>query len=281
MTTTNLLVAVTTVQWIFLGIAALGAVALLCVFVYFIYLMVAKPELKAEIGAMEKLFKEERKRIAAEKEYAKAEIKRSSKVIDEKAEKARKLELETEQMRRELMQQGIREEEAKEIANMTLDQLFALKDKERKDVSGDFVINAVTRKILIDSTFEQRQDVQDFKVPEAKTLDFAPAEVEKYLLSLFEVTHTAPKGKSAATFKILGKTFALLYDLGDGKFKLTVKCGPYYGQRLSQLYPEFFRKATFPYGMIWFNMDNLTGGCSFELVRLLVGISYNIAKAGY
>lgn len=270
-----------TVQGVFILIAAGILIELLLALLYLLFIMIHKPDIKAEIHAMNKAFKEDKKRLEAEKKQADAEIKRNSKEISEEEEKARRFETEAELMREELVRQGLREEEAKEISGMTLEQLFKLKEKERKDMSPFFIINAVTRKLLIDSEFERRKDVDDFKVPVNKTRNFGVSDVEKYLTSLNEATHVSSKGKSADTYKVSDKSFALLYDLGDGKFRLTLKCGAYFGQRLTQLYPEFFQKAKFPYGMIWFSIDNLTGGCSFELIQLLGYISYNIAKAGY
>lgn len=268
-------------QWIVLGVAVFVTVVLFAVLFYNIYRMVAKPELKYEIATMEKAFKQERKRIIAEKENAKAEIRRS-----EKAANIKPIDLETERMRRELMQQGLHEEKAKEIADMTLENLLTLKEREREDLSGDFIINAVTRKVLIDSEFEQREDIEDFKVPVNQAAECTAEEVEHYFISLSDVTQIPAKGKTADTYKVSGKAFALLNNLGEGKFRLTIKCGPFYGQRLCQLYPEFFRESVFPYGMIWFSADNLSNGsdagrCSLELVKLLGLISYNIAKAGY
>jgi predicted DNA-binding protein (MmcQ/YjbR family) len=278
----NLILSVfTPVQWVFIGIFAAILLALLILLLYFLYVMIFKPDLKADINAMDAEFKEDKKRLVAEKKLAEAEIKRSAKGIDEKAERARQLESEAELMRKELMLQGVREDQAREIAIMTLSQLFELKNKEMKDVSADFMINTVARRVLIDSEFERRDDVADFKVPVNKTTGFTVKDIETYLLALPEVVYSEAKGKTADTFKVLGKSFVLLYDLNDGKFKLTVKCGPYYGQRLAQLYPESFGKAKFPYGMIWFTLDNTYGSYSFELVKLLIDISYNIAKAGY
>jgi len=276
-----------------------------------LYLLVFKPDLKAEINSMDALFREEKKRIIAENKEAQAEIKRSAKEIDAQAKRAQKSENEYELMRSELMQQGLREDEAKEVAGMTLQQLFDLKIKEMNDVSADFIINAITRRVLIDSEFEHRADVKDFKVPVNLTTKFTAKDVEKYLMSLDEVTLGQTKKKPAAakkktasakassdtvnikvdrqeekkpaseTYKVGGKSFALLAAKDGGKFKLTVKCGPYYGQRLSQLYPDFFGKAKFPYGMIWFAVEKSDEDCSFELVKLLISISYYIAKAGY
>ncbi|MCL2817864.1 MAG: hypothetical protein FWD39_05725 [Clostridiales bacterium] len=277
----NLLNFFTTPQLVILGIAAAAFVVLLGLLLYFLYVLIFKPDIKAEIRAMDELFKVERKSIEAEKEFNEAELKRSAKQIDEKAKRTQKLESENERMQIELMEQGIQEELAAEIAEMTLEQLFDLKNKEERDVSDAFIINAITRKVLIDSNFEKRADVEDFKVPLNKT-PAVTGELEKYILSLNDVAHShEDDGKRLTSYKIYKKAFALISHQEDGKFKLTLKCGPFYGQRLTQLYPEFFGRAKFPYGMIWFTADNIEDGCSMELMKLVVYISYTIAKAGY
>lgn len=279
-TVNNLSAVMNMPQWIFFGILALGVAFFLLVFCYFIYLLVYKPELKAEIAAKARMFKEEQKRIKLENERNMAEIKRSAKEIDEKAKRTSLLEDEIAKMRDELIAQGVEEERAREISNMTLSQLQRLKSKEMTDVSGAFIINAITRKVLIDSEFERRTDIEDFKVPVNKTTAVSLDTVQTYLSSFTDATHSGGAGKTAATYKTDDKSFILLTNHGGGKFKLTVKCGSYYGLRLAGLYPEFVRKAKFPYGMIWFELEN-TGECSFELIKLLITISYNIAKAGY
>lgn len=277
----NLLGAALTVpQWIGLGIAAFGVVFFLLVFFYFIYILIYKPELKAEIAAKARQFREEAKRIKAENQRNIAEIKRSGKEIDEKNKKTTLLEDEIAKMRAELMQDGIEEERAREISNMTIAQLLTLKNKEMTDVSPAFIINAITRKVLIDSEFERRTDVEDFKVPLNKTTGVTFETVEKLLSSLIEVAKKEGTGKRAAVYKIGGRSIAFLYNQGDGNFMLTVKCGSYYGLRLEGLYPEFVKKAKYPYGMIYFDLKN-KGECSMEIIKLLVEISYNIAKAGF
>lgn len=267
-------------QWVVLGVCTLGVIFFAAVFFYFVYLLVYKPELKAEIAAKAKQFKQEARRLKAENERNLAELKRSGKEIDQKNKKTTRLEEEIAKMQAELMQQGIEEERAKEISAMSLVQLQALKSKEMTDVSGAFIVNAITRKVLIDHDFERRTDIEDFKVPMNKTTGITTEAVENLLSSLIDVTREGGKGKRAAVYKTVGRSVAFLYDQGDGKFKLTVKCGSYYGLRLSGLYPEFVEKATYPYGMTWFNVTS-ADGCSLELIKLLVDISYQIAKAGF
>lgn len=281
MRTVNLLSAAMNMpQWIFFIILAVGVIFFLLVLSYFIHLMVYKPELRAELANKRKLFKEEKRRIKAENESSIAEIKRSALEIAEKRRKALELESETAKMHDELIEQGFEEERAKKIADMTLTQLQTLKDKELTDVSDAFIINAITRKVLIESEFEKRKDLEDLKVPINKTKPVTVEMVEQYLTSLLEVTHKGGKGKTAAAYSTGGLVIALLYNQGDGKFKMTFKCGSYYGQRLSMLYPDFVDKAKFPDEIIWFEIKN-TGDCSMELIKLLIDMSYNIAKAGY
>lgn len=269
----------TTAQWIILGIAAGIAVILLAILIYLLCILIFKPDIKAEVHAMDKTFKLEKKYADTEKRHIEAEIKVVAKGLNEKATKAQRMEFEVEQLRKELMKQGLVESHAKAVSDMTLEQLIRLKESDGKDLSGDFIINAIARKTLIDGEFQQRTDVVDFKVPLNITKNYGTADVEKLLTSFPSVSIAQEEGKNVFTYKTQGKTFALLSRLKeDGKFKLTLKCGPFYGQRLTQLYPESFQKAKFPHGMIWFTIDN---GASLELVKLLVLISFNIAKAGY
>ncbi|MCL2522534.1 MAG: hypothetical protein FWE36_06710 [Erysipelotrichales bacterium] len=265
------------IQWTIIIILIVVMIALLASFIYFLYLIIFKPDVSSELSTMEKIFKEEKKRLLSEKRMTEEEIRRHMKDMDNKEERVRKLETEAELMHEELLKQGLKEEEAKRVADMSLEELVVLKNEEMKDVSGDFVINAITRKILIDKEFEVRDDVRDFKVPLAKTTGDIFNRLEPLLQSLTDIEYTEAKGKAGATYKVSGKSFAILYNLGEGNYKLTIKCGPFYGQRLTALY-KFFEKAKFPYGMLWFSMNN---GGSLELAELLIAISYNIAKAGY
>ena len=268
-------------QTILLLVIAGIFVVILIVMIYFFYVLVRKPHLRNEIYAKDREYKEEKKRLAAEKKAAEREIAKSSKEMDEKTKNAKKTESEADKMKNELLKQGIKEEEANKMAQMTLIQLMALKKKEATDVSSDFIINAITRRVLIDSTFKAREDVEDFKVPVDVTFEFKIEEVIKLLAKLPDVEISGAGGKKGATYKVLGKTFGILYDLEDNKFRLTLKNGPYYANRLLFLYNNYFEKSKFPYGMLWFSVNNLSKECSLELVKLLITISYNIAKAGY
>ena len=278
----------TVTEWVILAIVAAIAAALLCALVYFVCVMIFKPDLKAEIRAMSRNLVADKARSEAENRLAEEEIKRSAAEIAEKSERAAEIEAETELMRAELMRQGVVEEQARQIAAMTLDELFVLKGKEKRDVSADFIINAITRRVLIDAEFERRADVTAFKVPANKEPADADG-VESYIAGLPDAVCANKEGKKTGACKVLGKTFAMLSKKEDGSFKLAVKCGPYYGQCLAGLYPGFFGKADFPYGMIWFKIQSTNDKaqstnkevCSFELVKLLLYISYNIAKAGY
>ena len=277
---TGLLCAVfSNLQLIIVLILAFFLLVIACIFFYYIYLLVFKPNLRAEINERSRSFALEKKQILQEKKHAEKELLRSEKRIDEKTKKANEDKRQAEQMKQELIAQGIKEAEANKMIVMTLPELLMLKRLEASDLSADFIINAITRRVLIDFKFESRNDVSDFKVPVNITTDFTVGALKSYILSLPDTISFGKGGKSATTFKIGGKAFALLYDNGDA-FKLTIKTGPYYGNRLSQLYPSFFEKAKFPYGMLWFSVAK-ADDCSLELLKLMTSISYNIAKAGY
>ena len=277
---TRLICAVfSNLQLIIVLILAFFLLVIAGVFLYYIYLLVFKPDLRAEINERSRSFALEKKQILQEKKNAEKELLRSEKRIDEKTRKANEDKRQAEQMKQELIAQGIKEDEANKMIVMTLPELLKLKRLEASDLSADFIINAITRRVLIDFKFESREDVIDFKVPVNITQDFTTAALKSYILSLPDVVSFGKGGKTATTFKIDGKAFALLYDYGDS-FKLTVKNGPYYGNRLVQLYSSFVEKAKFPYGMLWFSVSK-ADDCSLELLKLVTSISYNIAKAGY
>jgi len=274
-------------QIIILGIALAIAVILFLVFVYVLLLRAFKPEMKAELHRIAVHFKEEKKQIIADKKHADAEIRKSKKEISAQTERAHTAENEFEQMKKELLEQGLRADDAEKIANMTLEELQELKAKsnegENLGAGSDFIINAVTRKVLmIDTDFERRSDIKHFKVPVNITKEFKSADVKKYIELMSDVKFDKDgvyKVRGKAFSK--GKSFAMLTGSGK-KFKLTLKCGPNYGQLLTTLYPDFFGKAKFPYGMLWFSADkDADNDCSFELIKVLIAISYNIAKAGY
>lgn len=271
--------ALTMPQWIIFGICALGVVFFLLVFCYFIYKLVYKPDLKAVIANKAGSYKNEAKNIKSENQWNQSG-NRGANEVDKKAGRMTLPGDESAKMRAELMYQGIEEERAIEISNMTISQLQTLKNGEMIDASGAYIINAITRRLLIDTEFERRTDVEDFKVPINKTTYVAHETVEKYLSELLEAEIAGDPEKSPAIYKIDGKTIALLYNLGGGKFQMKFKCGPLYGFLLNGLYPEFIEKSAFPHEMMWFILEN-KGVYSFELIKLLIDISYTIAKAGF
>lgn len=266
-------------QWVILGIFVIGIVILLVALIYLLYIMIYKPEIKAELRMVAKQFNEQKKLIVAGTEKERAQIRRSLKEIEEKERTAMKFNTENEILQMELMLQGMKAEDAKHIAGMTLEELLTLKDQEKKDLSGHYIINAITRKVLIDSEFVRRKDVEGFKVPANLTTEFAAEDVENCIKSLYEITHEHNARTKMDIYNIMGKAFAMFTRRENG-FWLKIKCGTYYGQRLTQLYPQFFAKARFPSSMLWFDVLG-KDGCSLELVRLLIKISYNVAKAGY
>ena len=267
------------VQYVFAAILTLAILVLFVVLLWLWYRKRFKSYAKAEIAAAERDFREERARLLHEKKKTEGELAQSEKEMDKRSLQAKQAQEEAEQLRRDLVELGLQENDAKRYASMTLAELLDLKGKEKKDLSSDFIINAITRNVLMESKLSERADVE-FKVPENITMRYTVEAVRRIVANMPDAEHiTNPRNESC---KIEGKAFVMLYDLHDGQFKLTLKCGAYYANRLKGLYPQCFQKAAFPGGLLWHTVTNTNGTqCSLELVQLLTEISYNISKAGY
>ena len=264
-------------QHIFAGIMTLAIVAIIGVLIWLWYRRTFKSYAKEEIAIIEADYRQERDALLRDKTRITAELTQSEKEIDARAAQAKQAQEEAEQLRKDLMELGIREDEAKRYAEMTLTQLMDIKTKERKALSDDFIINAITRRMLIEGTFERRDDVA-FIVPANTTMEYKESDVREYIMSKDDAALNSNARNDV--YKIGGKSFIMFYRLPENKFKITLKCGIYYANRLCKLYAQIFSKATFPSGLLWYNVNN-EKGCSFELIKLLVDISYNTAKAGY
>ena len=167
-----------------------------------------------------------------------------------------------------------------ESANMTKKQLSEHMLKTDAIVSEDFIINTLTSKVIAESLIVMDENVEDDKVPKDITIQYSAAEVIKYLKNKNKVTFQDNPGKRCDVFKVNGTTFALLYPATDkGKIRLTIKCGPNYGNKLASKYLlASVEKSKFPYGLLWFSVN---GTASFEVIKLLIDISYSLAKLGY
>ena len=177
----------------------------------------------------------------------------------------------------ELKEKGYSNDKAKDISSFTIKKLLALKTDENIYPS-DFIINLITLRVSEDFIFETRKDVKGYSIVENKTVDHDANHIKEYLDNLNGVKSSNQTGKKLSTYKINGKSFALLSTTKNNNYKVTFKCGTIYAKKIMELYPSKVIKAQFPHGLIWFT---ITDEVSLELTKSLIEISYTIAKAGY
>jgi len=143
-------------------------------------------------------------------------------------------------------------------------------------------INKVTEETLHRSILEMDAKYNDCKIPLGKSFDFSIDEIDQYIASKKNFEKVEASGKKPTSYKIKdGKSFTLLIDLGNGKYKITLKCGPAYGAKLMEHFKDAVSVSKFPYGFIWFSVSNEIKEPSLELIKQLIDISYEIAKIGH
>jgi len=158
---------------------------------------------------------------------------------------------------------------------------FVYVDENLLEKKLEDAVNKSTEKTILESKLQMDNLYKDIKVPLVTTKEYSINDIDTYLMLKKDIFKKQATGKKPTSYKINGKSFALLNDLGDNKFKLTIKCGPAYGTKLSEYFKDTVSPSTFPYGFIWFSVSNEKKHSSFELIKLLIDISYAIAKIGY
>lgn len=142
-------------------------------------------------------------------------------------------------------------------------------------------VNKVTEKMVLESQLQMDNFYKDIRIPLLVTKNYAINDIDAYLMLKNDIIKKQATGKKPTSYKIGGKSFALLNDLGNGQYKLTIKCGPAYGTKLMEYFKDTISPSLFPYGFLWFSIANEKKSLSFELIKLLIDISYAIAKIGY
>ncbi|MCL2522039.1 MAG: MmcQ/YjbR family DNA-binding protein [Erysipelotrichales bacterium] len=143
-------------------------------------------------------------------------------------------------------------------------------------------VNKSTEKTLNGSALVMDAFYKECKIPLTVTKEFSIEDIDQYICNKKNITKVEASGKKPTSFKIKGgKSFALLFDLGDGKYKLTFKCGPAYGAKLVEYFKDTVYVSKFPYGIIWFTISNENKNTSLELIKQVIDISYEIAKIGH
>ena len=143
-------------------------------------------------------------------------------------------------------------------------------------------INKATEDTLNKSKLSMDPLYLDLKVPLAENNEYIIADINRYITNKINVIKNTKEGMRPTSYKVKGKkAFALLADVKDGNFKLTLKCGPAYGAKLCEIFPDTVTQAKFPYGLIWFTVINEKKQPSLELIKQMIDISYEIAKIGF
>ena len=264
-------------QYVLAGIVTLFLIASLIIFIIFLIKLIKKTEAEKEREKAEEKYKEKIKEIEKERRELERALKKAEKVSDNASSRLEKEQAEMNQMEQELIATGLDAEEAKKYASMSLLQLLKLKNKDNTNIPGDFIVNAITRRITFDYNGEVREDL-DFIVPIAKTKNFSLADIEKCIQSFEGIEKF--ENKNGTTYKMEGKSFVMVNAKENHKYRLTLKVGNHYADKLRAVLPETIIKAKFPAGLFWYNVEN-DEECSLEIAKLLIEISYNIAKAGY
>ena len=266
-----------TAQYIFAGIITVAMIVLLVMFAVVLYKLFSKSEAAKDRERTELRYNRRTKEYEREKKELERKLQKAETAAEKQARRVERDRAEAEQMERELMASGIAQEDAKQYAAMTLSQLLLIKDSGNGSVPGDFIVNAITRSVVKDCPYEMRDDLE-FRTPVAITKDFNTTALRDYMCA-FEDTERSG-GSRGEVFKINGKSFAMFNTRAGEKFRITVKVGNHYADKLRVAFPETISKAKFPAGLFWYSVENETE-CSLELAKLMVEISYNIAKAGY
>jgi hypothetical protein len=221
-----------------------------------------------------------RKTLEVEKAHSKAELDESRKELAEKEAAAAEAETKAAKARAELLEQERKIRILLETAEMSKKELSEYQKREGTNVSEDIAVNALTDKAIAESGLETDSRYTDVKLPLGRTFAFTAQDVAVYISKKPNIAFTEGTGLKPANFKVGDKTLALVYALPGGKVRVTFKCGPAYGAKLSSTLKNV-STAKFPYGLLWFTVSNETAPCSLELIQQVIDISYKIARLGY
>ncbi|MCL2817863.1 MAG: hypothetical protein FWD39_05720 [Clostridiales bacterium] len=219
--------------------------------------------------------------LEAEKAKSASELAWRRSVLKEKEAAAKKAAAAAEKARKQLQEHENHIKELLKTTEISKKELAEYQKREGTNVYEDIVVNIITEKTLEESKLIMDPGYADVKIPQSVTFDFAVKDITDYIAKKPKITFTEGAGHKPASYKVEDKTLALVYTLDGGKMKVTFKCGPAYGTRLCKHLPDNVSVAKFPYGLLWFTVTNEDAECSLELMKLLLDISYKIAKLGY
>jgi len=269
----------------FAFIAMIAFAALLLLFIV-IFVILKNPRMDEDskriirrVEHQEKEIEAKRKVLVFERAKHETKLEENFAKIKEREEAAEEAAAATDEMRVTLRKKEQEIEALLKTAEMTKRELAEYQKREGTQVSEDVAVNALTERVISESKLEADSRFQDCKIPAGRNLVTFDNLVE-YISDKAEVTFAEAVGQKPANYKVDGRTFALLYKVGN-HVKMTFKCGPAYGSKLCKYLPQNVSASKFPYGLLWFTVSNEYAVCSREIFRQLVDISYKIAKFGY
>lgn len=235
----------------------------------------------------EKQLETKRRALELEKEQGEQELDESRKELEEKRKAAAEAEAKAKETREQLIR---KKQELSELLNnleTTQEELAEYLKRDGTIVPTDVVVNISTEKVLSVSGLPMNPAYTDCKIPTGTTFDFTVKDITDYIHKKPNISFTAAVGKRPASFKFedkankTSKSFALVSDMGGGIFRITFKCGPDYGMKLCKHLMGSVNVSKYPSGLVWFTVNNEKSPCSLEFIKLLIDISYRIAKIGY
>lgn len=235
----------------------------------------------------EKQLEIKRKALELEKDKGEQELEQSRKELKEKQDAANEAETKAILTRQQVFMKKKELQELLGNLETTQKELSEYQKRDGTVVPVDVAVNCVTESTLDKSELPMDTAFADCKIPKGETLTFTAADITNYIHKKANITFTEAVGKRAASFKFedkgnkTSKAFVLISDLSGGKIRLTFKCGPDYAAKLCKHLKNNISVSSYPSGLIWFTLNNEKAPCSLELIKLLIDISYRIAKIGY
>lgn len=271
-------------------------VSLAAVFLFFglTFILVSNARSEADgkrmakrVAWYEKQLKVKRRALEMEKEKGEQKLEESRRELEERRKEANDAETKANSTRQQIRQK--RQELSELLGNLetTQKELAEYQKRDGTVVPVDVAVNCLTDSLLQKSELPMDSSYSDCRIPKGETFAYALSELTEYLHKKPSISYTAGTGKRPASFKYesknakTGKTFALVSDLGSDKFRMTLKCGPDYGSKLCKHLKNNVQVSAYPSGLLWFTVSNEKNPCSLELAKLLIDISYRIARLGF
>lgn len=168
------------------------------------------------------------------------------------------------------------DEEGGDTINVPKGKIMIPIDGDKETVDA-FEINRITLLTIRNSKLKMKKG-SDPILPEDNTYNYSFDKVHKYAEKVAGSVKPM-REVGAFSYRTNQKSF-LLTSRRSGRMQMTFKCGPSYAKAIMELFPQI-SKSKFPYGVLWFTMDIDPEKISFELISLLIDISYTITMRDF